>query len=120
MIARASVRPRGKGIAPSLPASDRYKTPASQARLLRAREAMKTAAVEIGREEALRDTAAGALRKRAHEAGPPQRHAHLHAEVQGSQKSGAARYGHWKRHALTFDGLTARVPRPTCVGGKQE
>jgi hypothetical protein len=38
-----------------LTASDRFMTAAGQARLSRARDAMKAAAVEIGREELLRD-----------------------------------------------------------------
>jgi hypothetical protein len=44
-------------VAPPSPAaaSDRFMTPAGQARLSRAQEALKAAATEIGREELLRD-----------------------------------------------------------------
>ena len=55
MHASGECAPARERHAPSIPASDRYLARARQARLLRAREAMKTAAVEIGREEALRD-----------------------------------------------------------------
>jgi hypothetical protein len=41
--------------APVIPVADRFSTPAGQARLSRAQEALKAAAGEISREELLRD-----------------------------------------------------------------